>query len=364
MLLSQEVCIKWNNRNKTYYINKGYKYTNDHDIFNVKVQDLAKGSHAKVKVKCDGEFCDNYPKLLMWKDFIRDVKPDGKYYCRLCAIKLFSGNNSRKTKLNKTISFAQWGINNLGEDFLEKYWDWERNNKIGINPWNISYGFTISKVWIKCQEKDYHESYQIDCSHFKAGKRCSYCVGKKVHILDSLGSIYPQSLLIWSDKNNKSPYEYSYGSGKIVYWKCLNGEHEDYKRPINGASRLNFRCPECQYSVGEKKIEDYLKTYSITYIPQKEFKGLVGIKNGSLSYDFYLPDYNTLIEYQGEFHDCDGGKGTKYMKSKFPIQQEHDRRKKEYAKNNNINLLEIWYWDFNNIEEILNKKLKNKKEAS
>lgn len=38
-------------------------------------------------------------------------------------------------------------------------------------------------------------------------------------------------------------------------------------------------------------------------------------------------------------------------------QQEHDRRKREYAKSHNIELLEIWYWDFDNIEEILDKRL-------
>ena len=47
-------------------------------------------------------------------------------------------------------------------------------------------------------------------------------------------------------------------------------------------------------------------------------------------------------------------------KEDFNKQQEHDRRKKEYAKYNNIKLLEIWYWDFDNIEEILHKQIKNK----
>lgn len=39
----------------------------------------------------------------------------------------------------------------------------------------------------------------------------------------------------------------------------------------------------------------------------------------------------------------------------FKIQQEHDRRKREYAEKNNIKLLEIWYYD--NIEQILFKEL-------
>jgi hypothetical protein len=94
--------------------------------------------------------------------------------------------------------------------------------------------------------------------------------------------------------------------------------------------------------------------YNIKFISQKEFNKLTGLKNGNLSYDFYLPSHNILIEYQGEFHD-----GTAYQQSKedYEIQREHDRRKREYAKLNNINLLEIWYWDFDNVEKILNETL-------
>ena len=44
-------------------------------------------------------------------------------------------------------------------------------------------------------------------------------------------------------------------------------------------------------------------------------------------------------------------------KEDFERQLEHDRRKKEYAKQNNINLLEIWYYDIDNIEEILINEL-------
>ena len=42
----------------------------------------------------------------------------------------------------------------------------------------------------------------------------------------------------------------------------------------------------------------------------------------------------------------------------FNIQKEHDKRKREYARNNGINLLEIWYWDMKNIENIIKNYLK------
>jgi hypothetical protein len=47
----------------------------------------------------------------------------------------------------------------------------------------------------------------------------------------------------------------------------------------------------------------------------------------------------------------------------FGIQQKIDQIKREYCKNNNIKLLEIPYWDFDKIEEILNKELSLLKEV-
>lgn len=114
-------------------------------------------------------------------------------------------------------------------------------------------------------------------------------------------------------------------------------------------------CPICMMSQGERVIYNYLLKNHIQFVPQKEFPELIGVNGGNLSYDFYLPYYNMLIEYQGEQHD----KPHHYFggQEQFIIQQIHDARKCEYATNNNIELLEIWYWDFNNIEQILNKKL-------
>ena len=75
---------------------------------------------------------------------------------------------------------------------------------------------------------------------------------------------------------------------------------------------------------------------------------------------FYLPKENILIEYQGEYHD---GTARNQTNEEFKVQQEHDKRKREYAKSHNIELLEIWYYDYNNIEEILQSRLLLKQSA-
>lgn len=283
--------------------------------------------------------------------------PRGIHNSELKNISSFTSGQEGSVYCNQCNSFAQWGIDNLGENFLEKYWDYDKNK---VSPWEISCGSSSEKIWVKCQEKDYHGSYKITCNDFSHNHRCSYCSMQKVHPLDSLGKILEDKKLLnlWSDKNKKSPYEFSPWSTRKAWWKCPDSKHEGFHREIASSHEKEFRCPECQFSKGEKRIEDYLLNNDYIkgndYVSQKEFIDLVGVGNKNLSYDFYLPKHNLLIEYQGEFHD---GNGNYYINKNLKKQQEHDRRKKQYAIDNNIKLLEIWYWHFDNIEKILDKEL-------
>ena len=77
-----------------------------------------------------------------------------------------------------------------------------------------------------------------------------------------------------------------------------------------------------------------------------------------LRFDFYLPNINICIEYQGEFH-YKTIEGISKINS-LTTQIKCDNIKKEYCKNNNIELIEIPYWDFKNIETILNNILSKK----
>ena len=69
-----------------------------------------------------------------------------------------------------------------------------------------------------------------------------------------------------------------------------------------------------------------------------------------LPFDFYLPDYNTVIEYQGEWHYFD-------FKGTMEIQKIRDKIKRNYCRENGIKEIEIPYWEFDNIEEIIKENL-------
>lgn len=146
-----------------------------------------------------------------------------------------------------------------------------------------------------------------------------------------------------------SKYNKSSEKVKFLHKKCGN----IFEMVPNNFLR-GTRCPYCNESKGEQKIRKFLNDNKIKYESQYSYDDLTGIKGGLLSYDFFLNDYNILIEFQGQFHDWTDNMQTK---EQFEKQQEHDRRKREYAKLHNINLLEIWYYDFNNIDQILEREL-------
>lgn len=86
----------------------------------------------------------------------------------------------------------------------------------------------------------------------------------------------------------------------------------------------------------------------------------VYVNNNYYRFDFYLPQYNLFIEYDGQqhyepvrFHGCNEEENQCELKKI----QEHDKIKNNYCKENNINLLRIPYWETKNIETIINNHL-------
>lgn len=142
-------------------------------------------------------------------------------------------------------------------------------------------------------------------------------------------------------ENNKTPL-------KIL---CKNGHiyNTNWNRYNEGK-----RCPRCyeetNQSKGVRKIENFLLLNNIEYIKEYRFDNCK-FKH-TLPFDFYLPKYNICIEFDGNQHyeiiEYFGGfEG--FVSTKI-----RDTIKNIYCQQNNIKLIRIPYWDFDNIEEILN----------
>jgi very-short-patch-repair endonuclease len=174
--------------------------------------------------------------------------------------------------------------------------------------------------------------------------------------------------------------QYSTTKEFIEKAKLIHGDKYDYshvvyvtaKRKINIICKIhgifqqipndhlnNVGCPVCRQSKGEIEIIKYLNKNSIKYIPQKKFDGCIGEKK-RLAFDFYLPELNKCIEFDGEQHYIakEIWGGNKYL---IKIQS-YDNIKTQYCQDNNIELIRIKYNE--NIENKLNEYLKSNKSLS
>lgn len=112
-----------------------------------------------------------------------------------------------------------------------------------------------------------------------------------------------------------------------------------------------YSCGCCILSKGENKISQILNKNKIKYTQEKRFNNCKFKDTNKLArFDFYLPDYNTLIEYDGIQHFYSSNNGKFDNPEKFKLTQQHDQYKNQWCKENHITLIRIPYTHFNNIE--------------
>ncbi len=104
------------------------------------------------------------------------------------------------------------------------------------------------------------------------------------------------------------------------------------------------KCNHCKSSRGEKQIAIILEKTTLNFQTQHHFNKhpFLRSKTSYLAFDFYLPDYNLCIEYDGQQHyeSVKHWGGTK----QFGSTQLRDQLKNQFCLDNNIRLLRIPYW--------------------
>lgn len=177
--------------------------------------------------------------LKWWFKCPRELHEDEQYF--MCSV---TNSPYKDLACRKCNSVAQIVIDRFGKEYLYKHW--HKDNV--LSPWDIPAGSSRIFVKVQCCNKDYHVYDQV-ASSFAKGIGCPYCINRKVHPKDSLAAIYPEVAERWSDKNIKTPYEYSPHSEEKVWFKCPHEQHDDYLQKIANAVIYEFRCPQC--SLGE-----------------------------------------------------------------------------------------------------------------
>lgn len=109
-------------------------------------------------------------------------------------------------------------------------------------------------------------------------------------------------------------------------------------------------CLRCKLSsLGEDRIKKFLEFNDIPFIDQYVVNGY------RYRYDFYLPELNILVEYDGQQHfkPVDYFGGEKAHKRR----KEADREKNQIAKLNGHTLIRIPYWRFDDLEVCLSRAI-------
>lgn len=187
-----------------------------------------------------------------------------------------------------------------------------------------------------------HGEFEQQVINHLSGKGCKKCASNfkkdKITILEKLNKVH----------NNKYDYSGSIFNRTKDTIKIICPLHGEFEQNLNNHLR-GSGCSLCDESKGERAVESYLIEHNIIFERQKKFDGCKNIR--LLSFDFYLPDYNLCIEFDGAQHYVEVLNWNNLEYTKI-----NDEIKNNFCLNNNIDLYRISYKD--NIIEKLNKKIK------
>lgn len=406
---NQIIKVRWVSANKNWYIDKGYEFTKMWDYFYVKAEDLMPSSKYEVKIICDycgKEYTGTYAT------YLTGVKTNGKNSCYDC-----KGNKTHETYMDKLAIDRYNAIKNrcneLGYILLDNIKEIHRvsgtihficpyHEHQTLNAALFLKGAICRKCAIEKQKQTrasnaqltieeeiyrYNNNQLLNKEDYinSTTKNLKILCGKcnKIFITDR------RSYLKNAQRNanylcpccNKKMIRQRMLKNKDDVEKYINAinnnkllNKEDYRG--NDVANLNIQCGICgetfttsllsyqagkvmcrkcnsTISHGELAIKEVLDLYNVRYKEEYWFSNCRDIN--PLPFDFYLPDYNLCIEYQGEQHykpvDFFGGEES------FKIRQLHDQIKRDYCNLNSITLIEIPYWEYKNIKNILIKKL-------
>lgn len=350
------------------------------------------------KLKCNEKYeyiCQKHknqgPQFIDWGHF--HCSKRGCYYCgrEKC-------DRSRRKDLN------EYDGKSLAESKGFEYVGMSRHDK---------------KIWIKfiCPK---HRQYGVQEMPYNNMKRvvvgCQHCIGRNDDEEDVLREMYesnPSMKILESYKgrtkkikmlclthnviSNKTPNEVINGKGcyycgldklskhqKIAEDVFLQRLHNKYPHILlnkgydcitsdadfhcyicdcNWVDKASYvlrrGCPICDSTSMEKEIGKILTKHNINYKTQYSFADCKDQR--ALPFDFYLTDYNILIEYDGQQHYRPvnfGGIDDKRANQNFETTCLHDSIKTSYCEINKIPLLRIPYWESENVESIILDNIK------
>jgi very-short-patch-repair endonuclease/formate dehydrogenase assembly factor FdhD len=278
--------------------------------------------------------CTEYPNHPSWKTNVGTVLNNENYIgCRYCI-----GENPITSKEDI--------INRIKEKFEEKL------DIIHIHKHKKYTLKTKVEIWCKTHKTNHSEKL----SNILKSKGCPVCSmesrseKRKKDIEELITQVYKQHREFVEVVD---PTQYK-NIGTKIDFKCIKPKHGSF----NSTPHLVIRgtgCPICSMSHGERKILFWLRDNSIDHIPQYRIRKSSESKFHFV-YDFYLPELNILIEYDGRQHfepvEAWGGQEALLQT------QKNDQLKNELATTLGLKLIRISYKNKKDINNTLKNELR------
>lgn len=200
----------------------------------------------------------------------------------------------------------------------------------------FDYNVKTKKYLISIKCRKCNQVFTKPITEYLKNSDCYYCETKQMLNTEGFKSILAKEYeLIGEYKDSETPVLLRHNCGFI--WKIAPKRLNNY-----------VGCPKCniKMSKGANKIKQWLEG-KFQFEIEKKFAWQ---SNQLRRYDFYIPEYNTIIEFHGEQHYCENH----FFKTPVLEQQKIDDSKRAEALKNNVNYIEIGFFEIDSISEILN----------
>ncbi len=246
--------------------------------------------------KCGNHFYRNF----------HNMRNQKSYYCKECLKRQFSD----KCKLSH-------------DDYLKKLIQKDINTIIPIEKYQTA----KTKILHKCTVCNY--KWKVTPSNILSNYGCPCCNGG--HCIQGYNDIATTNFEMFQLlKNKNDAYNHTEQSNIPLEFICPYCNNEIKISPAT-IYRRGLSCRICGdgISTPNKFIEQILLQSNINYYPEYIFTWSKGKR-----YDFYIPEYNTIIEVMGiqHYQESRFGNGSRTLKE----EQENDLLKENLALNNGI----------------------------
>lgn len=204
------------------------------------------------------------------------------------------------------------------------------------------------KILHKCNTCGYE--WEVSPSNILSGYGCPVCNGGHcVTGKTDIATTHPDIAFLLNNKDDAKLY--SINSNKVLEFICPECGNVLKKRPSD-IIRRGIRCRICGdgISIPNKFMEQILLSLEIKYTPEKIFDW-----SNNKKYDFYLDDYNALIEVMGIQHYKDTHMGNR----SFEEEQSNDIVKRKLAICNGVSKYYIIDFRYTDLDYMKNSFIKS-----